>query len=276
MSFGLNPTYGAKSARAPSVSGLSIMATLISPVIAVLLTQYLQTHREHLTPFALPVQNIHASLAEDQSHPTPAVDAGLPRDRVQFGQAFPLKSEKQTLAKKLIAKSNGAKDDPASRFVMLRLAKDIATQANDGETAFQAIDAIAETSHVDVEAMKMAVLVKFASVAKTPAQHGTVAEQALTLVDQAVAQEHFMVANQLGRLALAEAKRSTDRELVAQVQGRIAEVAARVKAREIALSRPLASSVVHPSSQDRRSSVVSSHGLPLMSTANGLILLRND
>ena len=41
-----------------------------------------------------------------------------------------------------------------------------------------------------------------------------------------------MVASQLGKLALAEAKRGLDKELLAQAQGQIAEVAERVKARE--------------------------------------------
>jgi hypothetical protein len=41
-----------------------------------------------------------------------------------------------------------------------------------------------------------------------------------------------MVANQLDRLALAEAKKALDRELLAQAQGQITEVAELVKAKE--------------------------------------------
>ncbi len=80
--------------------------------------------------------------------------------------------------------------------------------------------------------MKMTVLAKFASAAQKPAQHRSIAEQALKLADQAIGQDHFMVASQLDRLALAEAKRALDKELLAQAQGRMAEVAELVKAKE--------------------------------------------
>ena len=91
---------------------------------------------------------------------------------------------------------------------------------------------MAETFHVDADTMKMAVLTKFASAAQKPAQHKSIAEQALKLADQAVSQDHFMVANQLGKLALTEASKALDKELLAQAQGQIAEVAELVKARE--------------------------------------------
>ena len=131
-----------------------------------------------------------------------------------------------------MGKANEMRGEPASQLMLLRVAKDIATQASDGQTAFQAIDTMAETSDVDADTMKMAVLTNSASAAKKPAQHKFIAEEALRLADQAVGQEHFMVASQLGKLALAEAKRAPDRELLAQAQGQIAEVAERVKARE--------------------------------------------
>jgi hypothetical protein len=235
MSFELSPIYGARSAKVSSGNGLSILATLISPLIAVCLSQYLQTHEKHQTTFALPVQDTDANRQEGQYPercPELSVVKDSPEDHVQLWQAFPPKSEKQALARKLIGKASETKDDPASQFVMLRLAKDVATQASDGQTAFQAIDAMAETFQVDANTMKMAVLTKFACAAQKPAQHKAVAEQALKLVDQAVSQDQFMVANQLGKLALAEAKRGLDRELLAQAQGQIAEVADLIKARE--------------------------------------------
>jgi hypothetical protein len=159
------------------------------------------------------------------------VAGDLPRD-IQPWQAFGSEPQKKALAKKLIAKADGVKNDPANQAVMLRLAKDAATQAGDGETAFQAIDAMAETFHVDANAMKLAVLSKFAAVVKKPAQHKSIAEQASKLVDQAVGQDDFMIASQLGKLAVAEAKRATDKELLAQVQSQIAGVAERFQARE--------------------------------------------
>ena len=116
-------------------------------------------------------------------------------------------TEKQALAKKLLAKGNESKDDPVSQFVLLRLARDIATQATDGQTAFQAVDAMAEAFQVDPTEMKTVVLTKIAAAAQMPAQHKSIAEEALKLVDQAISQDNFKVADELGKLALAEARK---------------------------------------------------------------------
>jgi hypothetical protein len=231
----LLPKHGARSDKKSSEHGLSVLAALIAPLIAVLLSNYLNTRGKYPTAVVLPVQEIDASGREGQ-HPEPRSEPSTakdsPGDRVQLWQAFPLKAEKQALAKKLIGKANETKDDPAGQFVLLRLAKDIATQASDGQTAFQAIDTMAETFPVDSNAMKMAVLAKFASAAQKAAQHKSIAEQALKLADQSVSQGRFPVASQLSKLALAEATRAADRELLAQAQGEIARVAELVKARE--------------------------------------------
>jgi hypothetical protein len=208
---------------------------MLSPLIAVCLTQYLQTQEKHQTTFALPIPETYAERQEVQQPESLAESPTAkdsPADHAPLGQAFPLKSEKQVQARNLIEKAGETKGDPAGRFALLRLAKDVATQAGDEQTAFQAIDALAEKSQIDPNAMKMAVLAKFASAAQKPAQHKTIAEEALKLVDEAVRQDRFMVASQLGKLALAEAKRSPDRELVAHAQGQMAEVAELVKARE--------------------------------------------
>jgi hypothetical protein len=235
MNMEVAPKYGARFIRVYSGNGLSILVTLISPLFAVLLSNYLNTHEKRQTTFALPVLDIDANRREVQhSEPCPELSMAKdsPSEHVPVWPALPPKSEKQALAQKLIGKADETKDNPASRFVMLRLAKDIAVQANDGQTAFQAIDAMAEF-HVDADTMKTAVLSRFASAAQRPAQHKSIAEQALRLADQAAGQDHLMAASQLGKLALAEARRGLDKELLARAQGQIADVAERVKAREL-------------------------------------------
>lgn len=235
MSSKLSPKHSARSDKKSSEHGLSVLAALIAPLIAVLLSNYLNTQGKYPTAVVLPVHDIDANRREGR-HPEPRLEAATakdsPGDHVQLWQAFPLKTEKQALAKKLIGKASETKDDPASQLVLLRLAKDIATQASDGQTAFQAIDTMAETFPVDTNTMKMAVLAKFASAAQKPAQHKSIAEQALKLADQSVSQGRFPVASQLSKLALAEATRAVDRELLAQAQGEIAKITELVKARE--------------------------------------------
>jgi len=140
--------------------------------------------------------------------------------------------QKQALVKKLLEKANDSKDDPASQYVLLRLARDVATQASDGQTAFKTIDAMAESFQVDATEMKLAVLTKLATAAQKPAQHKSGSEEALKLVDQAIMQDNFTVADELGKLALAEARKAVEKELITQAQGRITEVSELVKAYE--------------------------------------------
>jgi hypothetical protein len=234
MSLELAPNSGARSDKDSNGKGAPVLVTLIAPLFAVLLSHYLNTQGKLQTTF-LPVQDTYASRQEGQhpeSRPEFSKSNDSPRDDIRLWQAFPLKLEKQALARMLIERAIGIKDDPASQFVMLRLAKDIATQASDGQTAFQVIDIMAERFQADAHTMKFAVLTKFADAAQNPAQHKSVAELALKQVDQAVSQNHSVVANQLGILALSEANKALDRKLFTQAQGQITELAGLVKARE--------------------------------------------
>jgi hypothetical protein len=141
-------------------------------------------------------------------------------------------TEKQALAKKLLGKADETTDDPVARFVLLRLARDIATQAGDGQTAFQAIDAMAKMFQVDPLEMKIAVLTKGASTAQKPAHHKVIAGEALKLADQAVSEDNFTAADKLGKLALAEARRAADNDLVTEAQRRITKSTDLAKAYE--------------------------------------------
>jgi hypothetical protein len=133
-------------------------------------------------------------------------------------------AEKQALAKKLLGKANENKDNPASQFVLLTLARDIAVQAEDRQTAFQSIGAMAEAFQVNGIEMKAASLSKLATAAQMASQHKSIATVALNLVDQAVAKDNFAVADELGKLALDEARKTGDKELIAQAQGRLSDL----------------------------------------------------
>ena len=108
-------------------------------------------------------------------------------------------AQKQALAKKLLGKAEESDNDSVGRFVLLRLARDIATQANDAQTAFQAIDTMADIFRVDGAKMKGPLLAKFASVAQQPSQHQFIATEALKLADQAISREDYTAANEYGK-----------------------------------------------------------------------------
>ena len=233
MSFELSPNR-VRTRQKHHGRGVSIFVTLISPLLAVMLSQYLNARRQCQTTFAPPVPCVAMRVpvvADTQVRAESPAVVSLSTITPDAWQAFVRQPQKQALAKKLMASAEGAKDDPAVQFAMLHRAKDVATEANDGQTAFAAIDAMAETFHADPDTLKMSVLAKLASAARQPTQHQSIAEQALKLGDQALGRKRFMVANQLGRLAIADARQSRDGELLAKAQGRLAEVAERVRAK---------------------------------------------
>jgi hypothetical protein len=117
---------------------------------------------------------------------------------------------KQALAKTLLEKARATRDNLTDRFVLLKLCRDIATQGLDGLTAFQAVDAIAESFEIDPVEMKAAVLKHGATRATSPLQHKRLMQVALWLVDAAIAEDNYVVAKQLCELAAAEATAAGD------------------------------------------------------------------
>lgn len=136
----------------------------------------------------------------------------------------------QALAKKLIDERGDVRSDPAGCFAILQAARDTAVEAGDGPTAFEAIDKMAEHFLVDPFAMKAEVLAGFARAARTPAAHRALAEKTVTVMEEALGENSLPVAGQLGKLALAEAGKARDKDLIKQARGRIKDADQAAKA----------------------------------------------
>ena len=140
--------------------------------------------------------------------------------------------QKQALAKKLMKKADDTQNDPANKYVILKVAKDVATQAADVETAFAAVDAIAQSFDVNPIEAKAGVLTLVAKNARLPPEHTAVAKQSLALVDPALAKDEFDLAARLGELALAEARLARGPKLVQQIEEQIAQIQEQSRAYE--------------------------------------------
>lgn len=138
--------------------------------------------------------------------------------------------EKTALANKLLAQAVKSLDDPAGRFVLLRLARDVAAQAGDAETALGAVDRIGNTYEVDVLQMQLECLQAVAKAAGGSSQIKAVAQQAFALVDAAVAADNYEFARYFGELADASARRARDYPLLKQIGARVKEVGESEKA----------------------------------------------
>ena len=137
--------------------------------------------------------------------------------------------EKTALANKLLAQAVKSLDDPAGRFVLLRLARDVAAQAGDAETALAAVDRIGNTYEVDVLQMRVECLQAVAKAASGSSQIKALARQAIALVDAAVAEDDYELAKYFGELANASARRARDFLLVKQIVARMKEVDGQAK-----------------------------------------------
>jgi hypothetical protein len=131
---------------------------------------------------------------------------------------------KAKFASRLLQEARATQDNSAARYVMMKVSRDISAQSGDLETALRTSDEIAEIYQVDAVKMKMEIVEKAAKTARLPAQSRTLAERALTLMDDAAGHDDFDSARRLGDLAAEEAHKSHDASLLAAAQSRAENV----------------------------------------------------
>ncbi|MFA6046997.1 MAG: hypothetical protein WC718_18590, partial [Phycisphaerales bacterium] len=125
---------------------------------------------------------------------------------------------RRELAKKILQQALENKEDPVARFVLLRLARDIAVHAEDTGLASEAIDRLAEGFEVDAWPMKAEIVANLAKQARKTAEHKAATEQALALMRQAVDADACGLALEMAKLALSEGGKARDKGLVAQAR----------------------------------------------------------
>lgn len=170
--------------------------------------------------------------------PVPAADAQTQAGKLireVYGSEYAAAKtaqQKTTLAKKMIEKAMQSADDAASQYVLLKTARDIAAAGGDLATAFQAIEQLDRAFTVDALAMKAAVLAKVETAARQPSQLKSIAEEALGLIDDAVAADKTEILTELADLALAASRKLKDKDLLKQAQRRKKDVEQIVQAAE--------------------------------------------
>ncbi|MEI8376428.1 MAG: SUMF1/EgtB/PvdO family nonheme iron enzyme [Planctomycetota bacterium] len=139
-------------------------------------------------------------------------------------------ADQVAFAKKLIQKADESKDDLVARFVLLREAKSAAVRGNNSKLAFEVLDMLAEEYDVKVSQAKADTLEKIAIKARLPEARRVIAEAALEAMDQAIREEDFDAARQLGKQAGQSARLSKDAELIKSILAKNKEVEAVAKA----------------------------------------------
>jgi len=128
------------------------------------------------------------------------------------------------VARKIIAQGQSAPVGSAERFVLLRLARDIAVRAEDRILALAAVDELDRSFEINALTMKGDVLRELAKGAHPVAYHHAVAQEAMRLADEAGRSGDVDAAEELLKLAVATGGRAREKELVFQARTRIKEL----------------------------------------------------
>jgi len=126
---------------------------------------------------------------------------------------------KTALANTLL-KAAGESQNMTNRYVLLRVARDVATQAGDAETALRAVEEIGNSFQVDVFRLKGAALSQASKSASLTKQRKPIAEHALGLIEEAVDRDDFVAAKYLGQLALDSARKAREGGLTKRIVAR--------------------------------------------------------
>ncbi len=132
-------------------------------------------------------------------------------------------AQRRGLAAKLLAAAAEA-DAAAERWVLLSLARDMASQAGDLETALRAADATAESFKVEGLPLKVEALEAATRSGALADQQKALAEAAVSLAEEALVGDDFETASRLNRLGVAAARKVRDAALIGRAAAQTREV----------------------------------------------------
>jgi WD40 repeat protein len=159
--------------------------------------------------------------------PEPATQATVLRRikelfKEEYAQRKP--EGKKALAAKLLEQGADPQNPYEARFVLLREARDLASESADAEIAWQAIDEMARSFKIAVPEMKLAALAAAVPQARTPDEGRTLALMALALMERAVTLDEYEPATSAIALGVTAARKSQEPALVTRVQSRGEEI----------------------------------------------------
>lgn len=186
----------------------------------------------------------YSAFAQEAERPVPSEteqQQALAAAKDVFGdewRAAKTSEQKFLLAGKILQKASESKDDPAARYVLLRLGKDIATQAGDPDLAHKAIEEMATVFNIDPRQSKLDT---FFAVAKQvpPAKRPSLISWATKMLSETVAADDFDNAKHVFAVLQATARQSKDRAVAQQVTAMGKELSQIAKAYEAV--KPVAS-----------------------------------
>jgi hypothetical protein len=162
------------------------------------------------------------SVPDDAAQKTAlAVVADVYRPDYEKAKTTPQKVE---LAKKLLSDGSATKDDAVGRFVLFRVARDIAAQQGDLATSLDAIAKIDREFEGDKLRMQLDAAKTAVKTAKAPKDQGALGLLLMPLIDDNIAADRYDDAKVLGSLAVDCARSARDSERIKQLAAKTNEV----------------------------------------------------
>jgi WD40 repeat protein len=133
---------------------------------------------------------------------------------------------KAKLAGTLLQQGKESKDDPANRYMLYRMARDLAAQAGDASLALGAVEELARGFTVPALEMRTETLAMLATHIDSKEAGKGLVDLIMPQITEAVDADDYEAALKLGQIALEAAKKSKSLPLLSSVQKRNLEVRA--------------------------------------------------
>ena len=127
-------------------------------------------------------------------------------------------SQQQAMAQRMLKQAEQMTNDPAGRYVLLDIAIKIATRIGDTATALSALDDLTATYEVDELSTVHAALVALAKKDRSREGASRLLDKARNLIDPAIEQEQFDMAETLCQIGTAAARQLGDRQAANALQ----------------------------------------------------------
>jgi hypothetical protein len=177
-----------------------------------------------------------AQPPEAEKLPVPDHDAQTQAEeeiRELFGQEIDSArsaEDKLSLANRLLDIAVQTDDDPAARYVLLRMARDLAVAAGDPGCFCRSIDEMDRHYQVDALAMKAEAITKAWGSQQSRPYRKALADESRKLLDAAMTAKHYAAAEQLVRVAQSAARAAKDYRLMRELDERERTIKAALRA----------------------------------------------
>jgi len=138
-------------------------------------------------------------------------------------------AQKQALAKKLLADGVDTNDDPTGRYVLFQLARDLAAESGDVDTALEVLDQMSKGYKIDALEEQAKVFTQAAKKIRSNELRRAVVNLGLRIIDRAIIQDKYALANRVAVSIIPVASKTKDYKLFKLLTARKKQIGQLVK-----------------------------------------------